>query len=860
MSGVSGVGPGSPGWEPGTQPAETVDPEAVAELLSGLRNIHDASQPWMPRWLVRWLDGDSNVASLARSVLADNRVTAEEVRRLVSSAYDYGAMQPGEKRILTTLLNEHAAKFEPVAREALAQFLGVPNPLPAGPAASSGPAGPAEPAAPTGGPRASDLVPAHILTRHGLDPNKMTTESKYEGHEWNVGYYPYSGDVQYEAFGKFRNVFGHGGEDGHAYFEFYSNPPSGLEPGSWIARGHIREDDFEATAGVDINGTRPVSNELYREIREAGAPAGARFAVLDANGRQLPFGAGDRLVPTVMQNGRPVETQDRSGSDVVWRIKRADGTIEAGGVPKSRQEVLGLANGVKFDFLDATGRLVGFSPRSGDRIVETFQDGERWHAFARLDDGRFQHQVIEGGRIARTETIDAAAKERLTRGRELIHRVQARDGTLKGDGKVGGDYNMGWWGKCHNVASLSTSNFPRPENPVRVVNNLERGETLALQYGNNVLRPQQDGGYLHEVREGNQVRSSRAISAEEAQRLAEENGANPVIVRRDGSLKRAEYETFTPRDLDALVAHIGDGAVEYKSGAGARYYGHPDILVTKDGRQIQAHIVSVKTRSGKTETIGSRSGFEFHETTRDPLRAPGMQSRTYNWGGRSYAFNVQDMAGLNRYREDDITELTVVHPDGREETIRANELDLIAWENQNDFRPDQLWALHKTVGKDGSTVIETAIGTQVWNYAAREVATRPLDPASLSASEREAAARPGMMTGSVGEQGKYYFETTIRTDGPTRTLRYWVRFDEQGNVADYAYLNGTPPDFVWTQHVRDPYTTRWTGESQAPGISNAEVQRLYLASRGAFPEATLPGGVIAREALMNARPVRPGER
>src|SRR5206468_960124 len=121
--------------------------------------------------------------------------------------------------------------------------------------------------------------------------------------------------------------------------------------------------------------------------------------------------------------------------------------------------------------------------------------------------------------------------------------------------------------------------------------------------------------------------------------------------------------------------------------------------------------------------------------------------------GRSYAFNVQDMAKLNEYRDDDVKKLTVIHPDGTEETLDAADVQLLAWENKFDFRPDQLWGLHKTVGEKGSTVIEQDPGTHVWNYTIRSVDTTPLKPESLSPGEKERAAQPGMMTGTTGDDG-----------------------------------------------------------------------------------------------------------
>lgn len=878
MSAVTGPGSG-PDWSSvdATPDADTVNPTDIhgagfsegdaTALLDALKSTAASQRTSLPTWLARRLDSAGNVNSVVTSILRDGKVTGAEVKRLVKEAADYGNMNAAEKRALTGLLNGHADKFEPVAREALAKFLGVANPLPFAPLAPTTPVTPTDPTTPTTpttpvtptGPVPTDLVPKAILEKHGLSTTDMTTSSKYEGHEWSVGYFPYSGDTQYVAFGKFQEVFGKGGEDGQAYFEFYSNPPGGLEAGSWIKSGHISESNFEMTAGVDVTANRPIGDDAYKALRNAGAPASAKFALLDAQGKAVAFGPNDKLVPTVMKDGKPVETDDRSStSGVEWRVKRPDGSIDGTGVAKSRDDVLGLNSNVKFDFLDATGRMVGFSPPS-DKIAETFEKDGKWHAFVKRDDGKFDYTVLDGTSVSSRETIDAAAKTEKTAGQDIIHRVQDSRGQLKGDGKVSENYNMSWWGKCHNVASLSTSNIPLAKETVRVVNNLAAGDTLALQYGNTVLKPKADGTYEKQTRNAQgAVSGTTNVSAEEAKNLATQNDATAVIVTSRGDLKKAEFTTFTPTDTNALTSHIGNGAVQSVGGEGQRYYSNPDILVMKDGRQIQAHIKELKTEGGKTESIGRRKGHEYEETDRSALRAPGMDSRVLNGGGRAMAFNVQDMSKLNEFREDDVKTFVVIHPDGREEEIDAADVNLLAWENKHDFSPADIWKLHGTVNEKGSSVAEIDLGTMVWNYATRSVDTQVIDPKTLTEAEKKEAAKPGMAEGSIGEEGKHYFSTKINTDGGSRDVKYWVRFDDDGNVKDYSYLGGKAPmDFSWTQHVKNPYESTWTGASQAPGISNAEIQRIYLASQGALSGSMLPGGFISASDLRSAATIRP---
>ncbi|MHC4829470.1 MAG: hypothetical protein ACYTFT_03810 [Planctomycetota bacterium] len=718
--------------------------------------------------------------------------------------------------------------------------------------------------APPEEPKASDIVPAEILEKYGLTTDAMATESLYEGADWSVGYYPYSGDIQYEAFGKHGQLFGaEANSDAHGYWEFFSSPPTGLQPGSRIFSGTIRESDFESATGTDVTGSRIINNAAYKALVEAGAAKYADFSLRDKNGEPLEFNEGDTLVATKIVDGQPVESSEGN----VYRIKRANGEIryDSSDMVEERDKLTGAEDGVKFDFLDATGGIVSFDA-SRDRIVPGFADGDAWHVLVKGEDTppTYEHQVIENGSVTSTEQLSEADAEALMDGKEMIHRVQNQSsGALSGDGKVSGSYDMSWWGKCHNTASIGTSNMKRPEQPVRVITNLEPGDAVGVSWEGNLLKPNHDPdgaitGYTHEVTDASGAVTSADVTVEAGNQLAADNEGQPVILRADGTQAEARMTEISTRETDALVSHIGDGGVIPKGGDGSRYYAHEDILVMANGDQVQAHIKDVKLANGETIGIGSRSGFDYNELDRQALRSPGMDSRILGNGtGRSYAFNVNDMKTLNEHRgaEEAITELTVIHPDGREETIDAADVGLFAWENKFDFRPDELWNLHKTVNAEGSTVIEQDPGTHVWNYTIKSVDTQPIKPEDLSADMQAKAALPGMMSGTVGDEDKYFFETKVNSN----TYKYWVRFDDQGEIKDFAYLNGKVPDFTWTQHIKDAYTETWTGGSQAPGADNGDIQRIYLASIGAFGSRAVGGMFLTEADLKNAPAVKPEE-
>jgi hypothetical protein len=416
---------------------------------------------------------------------------------------------------------------------------------------------------------------------------------------------------------------------------------------------------------------------------------------------------------------------------------------------------------------------------------------------------------------------------------------------------------MSWWGKCHNVASIGASSMKLPKDDVKIVTNLGRGEKIGLEWKEgtteNVLLPKRARsgeitGYT--LKSGT---TSRELSKEEGERLATQKRATPVIVKRDGSLKPAEVSTVSKEEVTAMVAHMGDGAVEYKGSVGSRFYGYPDQIRLKDGRTIQAFITGVETQGGKKVTVGRKEGTEdYSEVDRSILRGPGLDSRRITSGGRNVAWSSQDFASLQASKTDKIKTLTVVKPDGSKETISASDIASIGWENKFDVTPTELWSMHAKVGEKGSSVIERDPGSHVWNYTMNDIATEPLRKEDLPAAYRDAANKPGMMRGTTGDEGKYFFKTEIND----MEYYYWARFDAQGNLQDYAYLDDEVPDFFWTQHVKDPIDSTWEGEAQAPGAKMRDIQKLYNASTGALKKYELPGGFLGRNDL-DRKPVRP---
>src|SRR5262245_36103059 len=97
------------------------DPAATDALVNEMKATKGSGPSWMS-----FLDSDSSLKKLATQVLNDQKITASEAKALVKDAKDYGKITDSEKRVFAGLLRDHADKFEPAARDALAKFFSLP--------------------------------------------------------------------------------------------------------------------------------------------------------------------------------------------------------------------------------------------------------------------------------------------------------------------------------------------------------------------------------------------------------------------------------------------------------------------------------------------------------------------------------------------------------------------------------------------------------------------------------------------------------------------------------------------------------------------------------------------------------------
>jgi hypothetical protein len=732
-----------------------------------------------------------------------------------------------------------------------------------------------------------------------LDPTRPKSSVGIPTNGWTVAghaSYPPFDDKSPLAFAKYDRVFGGSAAEaaGHAFFEGYAAAESPLPRGGWLPApgagrpGFVQEANFELTAGVDVTGDRAISDGLYRLLRRSGAPQDARFALRDAQGRELEARKGDRLVPTFVEGGEVKEAEIRSqggawaayrpggaqplAAPLVWRILGADGKVRGSAADKAetRSDLVGLAAGTRFDFLDGAGEPVAYDAKR-DRIVPTWEEGGAWHALVPEKDagGRvagYEHQTLDaaGGKVLARAAIPADDAARLAKAhaRDLMYRVQERSsGALRGDGRASDGFDASSFGRSHNVAAIDSSGLPEPAKDVRVAVDLAPGEELGVRWnGSQVAKPRRD--------------ADGKVTGFDGPAPAPGAALEPVVLGPGGAVKPARLVTVSAEEVQTLVAHLGPDAIETKAAAGVRFQGAPDEVRLTSGKVLDdARIVAATLESGARVAIGREENGAWRDLGRGILRGADLASARKNRGGaRDVAWSESSMAAINAARADKIRSITVQRADGAEETIPASEVERVGHEQPYDVSPQDIWDAAARVRDGKSLTIESTRGAAAASHAVKRLSTERVDRAAVPRAALAADDQPGALAGGAAKEGRTYFRTSVDylENGETKSkaYHYWAQMGPDGKIADYNFLvapgdPGAPaaaaPDFFWQRHVKDPIEGRWEGESELPGASMRNIQALYNAATGAL-DAYSVGGALTVEDLETRRPIAPRPR
>ena len=247
--------------------------------------------------------------------------------------------------------------------------------------------------------------------------------------------------------------------------------------------------------------------------------------------------------------------------------------------------------------------------------------------------------------------------------------------------------------------------------------------------------------------------------------------------------------TFTKQDIRGLLTVVADSQSIGSDFVGNRYDNKPDILVTKDGRQI----------SGKLET----NDVEFR--TNDMWR----------WSGDYMVLNEVDKEV--KFRD---------FATGEVETFNASDIKHLAREDKKDMEPS-LWAdtLEEWLGSGRAMANDHDSGDHVWNSNIWKAERAEID-APYNTNVEELRGHHGEINNPDNVK---FFETDVYMDGSDwpKTYRYWVETDPSSGKAVNSGWISKNPDFLW----RPKGFNNWAGtNSRNPYVTPSLVKEIYEAS------------------------------
>ncbi len=222
--------------------------------------------------------------------------------------------------------------------------------------------------------------------------------------------------------------------------------------------------------------------------------------------------------------------------------------------------------------------------------------------------------------------------------------------------------------------------------------------------------------------------------------------------------------TFTKQDMLGLLTVIADSQASGTDFIGNRYDKNPDILVKKDGTQLNGKFV-------------------------------GLDDETFRGGEGMWRTQGDVMVLTDPFKGDPDKEVVFKALDGTEHKLKAKDIKHVAREDKKDM---DAAAFHTTMLSwlsDGrAAAMDRDSGDHVWNYNFHGATLK-------SANELTGDARPD----NAGHNGPVADDTTVvayemdvrfgESDWP-REYSYWLEMDKTGKVINSGWTSDNP-DFLW---------------------------------------------------------------
>lgn len=249
--------------------------------------------------------------------------------------------------------------------------------------------------------------------------------------------------------------------------------------------------------------------------------------------------------------------------------------------------------------------------------------------------------------------------------------------------------------------------------------------------------------------------------------------------------------TFTKQDMLGLLTVIANSQASGTDFVGNRFDKKPDILVTKDGKQLHGKFVD-------TDDALFRGG-------------DGM----WRWQG-------DYMVLTDPFKADPEREFTFRQVDGTETKIKAKDIQHMGREDGQDISPLEFHTtMLQWLSEGRAAAMDKDAGDHVWNYnfhgatleSAKEL-TGDLRP-----------TEPGFHGPAAADTKVVEFNMEVRfgnSDWGT-DYKYWLEFDSAGKAVNGGW-NSANPDFLW----RPAGFKDFTGENpRNPYVKPAFVKEIY---------------------------------
>lgn len=222
--------------------------------------------------------------------------------------------------------------------------------------------------------------------------------------------------------------------------------------------------------------------------------------------------------------------------------------------------------------------------------------------------------------------------------------------------------------------------------------------------------------------------------------------------------------TFTKQDMLGLLTVIADSQAAGTDFVGKRYDDRPDILVTKDGKQLNGKFV-------------------------------GVDDNTFRGGEGMWRWDGDFMVLTDPFKADPERELTFRQLDGTETKVKAKDIQHMAREDPADISPLEFHTtMLQWLSEGRGAVMDKDAGDHVWNYNFHGATLEAAKELSGDARPKEAG-----FNGPIGENTKVVeFQMDVRLGNSDwgNDYRYWLEFDASGKAINGGWESSNP-DFLW---------------------------------------------------------------